>query len=85
MTKGRNMYGVKLVELAPYELSVFRTLVSSNKVHSIHLVYHFENYMADMVLKEAWPARIPLEDRVDHFLAYMKKADHNDNAGCKHC
>jgi len=41
--------------------------------------------MADMVLKEAWPARIPLEDRVDHFLAYMKKADHNDNAGCKHC
>jgi len=85
MVHGDKRYNIKLVELAPHELSVFRTLVSSNEIHSIHLVYYLEKYIDDMVLTEIWTGRMPLESRVAHFLNYVRNHDANKDQVAVSC
>ncbi len=63
---------IRLVDLIPFELAVFRTLVSSNDIHSMTLVYNLENYMEEMHKSENFPESIPLARRVAHFLSYVE-------------
>jgi len=66
------MVGLKLLDLVPYELAVFRTLVSSTKIHSTTLAYHLEPYMEEMEKGELFKESMPLKDRVAHFLSYVE-------------
>ena len=76
--KGRNTMeitvtsGMELLALTPYQLSVFRTLISSREITGITLQYHLENYLLNMDSAEPHPQTLPLCERVAHFLKYVE-------------